>query len=89
MLMSILIKLAKHKRAVIAAGAALVLLAAYVIPFDSLLGIATAAKGGNSNNDNPNSAQGGHPTNPNAYKVCEHNTTPKKCYGFESNDGAN
>ena len=81
--MSILTKLAKHKTTVIAAGAALVLLAAYVIPFDSLLGIATAAKGGNSNNDNPN-----------RYKVCEkpfgdpnkpgNQNPPPKCYGRTS-----
>jgi hypothetical protein len=83
MLMSILTKLAEHKGAVIAAGAALILLAAYVIPFDSLLGAATAAKGGNSNNDNPN-----------RYKVCEkpfgdpnkpgNQNPPPKCYGRTS-----
>jgi hypothetical protein len=90
-----LTKLAKYKGPVIATSAAIVLLAAYVIPFDSLLGIATAAKGGNNNNGNPNSAQGGHPTNENAYKVCQKKIDkgqqvppPKKCYGFESNNGA-
>ena len=78
MLMSILTKLEKHKR-VIAAAAALVLLAAYFIPFGSLLGTATAAKGGNSNNGNDN-----------RLKVCEkpfgdpnkpgNQNPPPKCY---------
>jgi hypothetical protein len=57
---SFLSDLAKHKHLLIAVTAAVVLLAAYVIPFDSLFGMASAAKGGNPNNDNPN-----------RYKVCE------------------
>jgi hypothetical protein len=77
--MSILNMLAKHKGAVIAAGATLVLLAAYVIPFDSLTGMASAAKGGNTDNDN-------------RFKVCKfpfgnedkpgNQNPPKKCYGI-------
>jgi hypothetical protein len=45
--MSFLTKLAMHKGLLIAAGTALVLLTAYVIPFDSMFGIVSAAKGGN------------------------------------------
>jgi len=77
--MSIRTTLAQHKSVVIAAGAALVLLAAYVIPWDSLLGTATAAKGGNNDDNNSDKNQ-----NPNRFKVCEHNTTPQKCYGHVS-----
>ena len=58
--MSILTELAKHKAAIIAAGGAVILLAAYVIPWDSLLESASAAKGGNGNHDG----------NDNRYKVC-------------------
>jgi hypothetical protein len=78
--MSFLTTLAMHKGVLIASTAAVVLLAAYVIPFDSLFGMASAAKGGNSNNDNPN-----------RYKVCEkpfgdpnkpgNQNPPPKCYG--------
>ncbi len=50
--MSFLTTLAMHKGVLIAAGAALVLLTDYVIPFDSMFGMASAAKGGNT--DNPN-----------------------------------
>jgi hypothetical protein len=81
--MSIWGTLASHKAMVITTGAALVLLAAYVIPFDSLLGLASAAKGENPNNDNPN-----------RYKVCEkpfgdpnkpgNQNPPPKCYGRTS-----
>jgi hypothetical protein len=76
---SFLNNLAKHKAALIAATAAIVLLTAYVIPFDSLFGMASAAKGGNPNNDNSNN---------NRYKVCEKKeitgkgNVPKKCYGI-------
>jgi hypothetical protein len=58
--MSFKTKLAMHKGVLIASTAAVVLLTAYVIPFDSLFGMASAAKGGNPDNDNPN-----------RYKVCE------------------
>jgi hypothetical protein len=57
------------------AGVAMVALAAYVIPFDSLLGLASAAKGGNDDNNS------GKNDNPNRFKVCEHNSQPQKCYG--------
>jgi hypothetical protein len=70
-----------HKQIVIAVGA-VALVAAYVVPYDSIIQ-ASAANGNNGNNNN--NAAGGHPTNPNAYKVCEHNTTPKKCYGNTPN----
>jgi hypothetical protein len=76
---SFLTNLATHKAALIAATAAIVLLTAYVIPFDSLFGMASAAKGGNPNNDNPNN---------NRYKVCEKKeitgkgNVPQKCYGI-------
>lgn len=75
--MSFLTILATHKNVLIASTAAIVLLAAYVIPFDSLFGMASAAKGGNPNNDNPN-----------RYKVCEKKevtgkgNVPNKCYGI-------
>ena len=75
--MSFLSTLAMHKGVLIASMAALVLLTAYVIPFDSLFGMASAAKGGNPNNDNPN-----------RYKVCEKKevtgkgNVPNKCYGI-------
>jgi hypothetical protein len=81
--MSILSILATHKGIVIAAGAAVVVLAAYVVPFDSLLGLASAAKGGNPDNDNPN-----------RFKVCDkpfgdpnkpgNQNPPPKCYGITS-----
>ena len=72
---SFLNSIAKHKNVVIAATAAVVLLAAYVIPFDSLFGMASAAKGGNPND--------------NRYKVCDKKeatgkgNVPKKCYGID------
>jgi hypothetical protein len=82
--MSILTELAKHRAAIIAAGGAVLLLAAYVIPWDSLLENASAAKGGaggNGGNHNGND-------NPNRYKVCEkkevqgNGKLPPKCYGI-------
>jgi hypothetical protein len=76
--MSVLSVLATHKTIVIATAAALVLLTAYVIPFDLLFGIASGAKAGNNGNDNPN-----------RFKVCEKKEAagkdqhlPKKCYGI-------
>jgi hypothetical protein len=74
---SFLNTLVTHKGVVIAATAAIIVLTAYVIPFDSLFGMASAAKGGNPNNDNPN-----------RYKVCEKKeltgkgNVPQKCYGI-------
>jgi hypothetical protein len=67
-----------HKRLIIGA-IAVAGLVVYVIPIGDILSPVFAANGGHQ------SAAGGHPTNPNAYKVCEHNDTPKKCYG--RNDG--
>ena len=73
--MSFLTTLAMHKGVLIAARAALVLLTAYVIPFDSMFGMASAAKGGNTDNLN-------------RYKVCEKKEAtgkgnlPNKCYGI-------
>jgi hypothetical protein len=52
--MSFLTTLAMHKRVLIAATAAVVLLAAYFMPLDSMFGVVSAAKGGNTGNDNPN-----------------------------------
>ena len=74
-------ELGKHKMAIIGAGGALILLAAYVIPWNSLLETAFAAKGGGnhaSDNDNPN-----------RFKVCEKkelegkDKLPQKCYGIK------
>jgi hypothetical protein len=75
--MSILSIILAHKTIVITA-VALAALAMYIIPYNAITD-AFAAQGGGGQHQ---SAAGGHPTNPNAYKVCEHNTTPKKCYGF-------
>ncbi len=64
-----------HKGVVIAATAAIVVLTAYVIPFDSLFGMASAAKGGTTDNEH-------------RYKVCDKKemtgkgNVPKKCYGI-------
>jgi hypothetical protein len=75
--MSFLTTLATHKGVLIAVTAAILVLTAYVIPFDSLFGTASAAKGGNPNNDNLN-----------RYKVCEKKevtgkgNVPNKCYGI-------
>jgi hypothetical protein len=75
--MSFLTTLAMHKGVLIASTVAIVLMTAYVVPFDSLFGMASAAKGGNPNNDNPN-----------RYKVCEKKevtgkgNVPNKCYGI-------
>ena len=74
--MSFLTTLAMHKGVLIAATAAIVVLTAYVMPLDSMFGLASAAKGGNADNDNPR------------YKVCEKKeatgkgNVPKKCYGI-------
>jgi hypothetical protein len=74
--MSFLTTLAMHKGVLIAITAA-VLLTAYAMPLDSLFDMASAAKGGNPNNDNPN-----------RYKVCEKKevtgkgNVPNKCYGI-------
>jgi len=52
-------------------------LTAYVMPLHSMFGLASAAKGGNTDNDNPN-----------RYKVCEKKeatgkgNVPNKCYGI-------
>jgi hypothetical protein len=51
--MSFLTTLAMHKGVLIAATAA-VLLTAYFMPFNSMFGTVSAAKGGNTGNDNPN-----------------------------------
>ncbi len=73
--MSFLTNLAMHKGVVIAATAAIVVLTAYVIPFDSLFGMASAAKGGTTDNEH-------------RYKVCDKKemtgkgNVPKKCYGI-------
>jgi hypothetical protein len=48
-----------HKGVLIAATAAVVLLA-YFMPLDSMFGMVSAAKGGNTGNENPN-----------RYKVCD------------------
>ena len=75
--MSFLTTLAMHKRVLIAATAAIAVLRAYVMPLDSMFGLASAAKGGNTDNDNPN-----------RYKVCEKKeatdkgNVPNKCYGI-------
>ena len=50
-------------------------LVVYALPIGDIMSPVFAANGGHQ------SAAGGHPTNENAYKVCEHNDTPKKCYG--------
>jgi hypothetical protein len=63
-----------HKQLIIGAIAA-VGLVVYFLPIGDILSPVFAAKGGQQ------SAAGGHPTNENAYKVCQHNDTPKKCYG--------
>jgi hypothetical protein len=78
--MSILSIILAHKTIVITA-VALTVVAMYMIPYNAITD-AFAAQGGGGHQ----SAAGGHPTNPNAYKVCEHNTTPKKCYGFSADD---
>jgi hypothetical protein len=73
--MSFLTTLAMHKGVLIAATAAIVVLTAYVMPLDSMFGLASAAKGGNTDNDN-------------RYKVCEKKeatgkgNVPNKCYGI-------
>jgi hypothetical protein len=73
--MSFLTKLAMHKGAAIAVTALIVVLAAYVIPFDSLFGMASAAKGGTTDNEH-------------RYKVCDKKeatgkgNVPQKCYGI-------
>jgi hypothetical protein len=67
--------LGMHKGVLIAATAAIVVLTAYVMPLDSMFGLASAAKGGNTDNDN-------------RYKVCEKKeatgkgNVPNKCYGI-------
>lgn len=67
-----------HKGVLIAATDAIVVLTAYVMPLDSLFGLASAAKGGNNDNDNRD----------NRFKVCEKKEAtdkgnlPKKCYGI-------
>jgi hypothetical protein len=58
--MSFLSTLAMHKGVLIAATAAVVLLTAYFMPLDSMFGMVSAAKGGNTGNENPN-----------RYKVCD------------------
>ena len=77
--MSIRRTLATHKAMVITSAAAIVVLTAYFLPLDSLFGLASAAKGGNTGNDNPN-----------RYKVCDfpfdedkpgNQNPPPKCYG--------
>jgi hypothetical protein len=52
--------LAMHKGVLIAGTAAVVLLTAYFMPLDSMFGMVSAAKGGNTDNENPN-----------RYKVCD------------------
>jgi hypothetical protein len=52
--MSFLTTLAMHKGVLIAATAAIIVLRAYVMPLDSMFGLALTAKGGNTDNDNPN-----------------------------------
>jgi hypothetical protein len=78
--MSFLTTLAMHKRVLIAVTAAVVLLTAYFMPLDSMFGVVTAAKGGNTGNDN-------------RYKVCDfpfdedkpgNQNPPPKCYGRTS-----
>jgi hypothetical protein len=84
--MSILTELANHKAAIIAAGGAVLLLAAYVIPWDSLLETASAAKGGTGGTGGNGNHNGND--NPNRYKVCEKKEAqgkdklPQKCYGI-------
>ena len=74
-MLSFLTNLAMHKSALIAVIAAFVLLTAYAVPFDSMFGMASAAKGGNTDNDN-------------RFKVCEKKEVtgkgnlPNKCYGI-------
>lgn len=58
--MSFLSTLAMHKGVLIAATAAVALLTAYVMPLDSMFGTVSAAKGGNTGNENPK-----------RYKVCD------------------
>jgi hypothetical protein len=58
--MSFLTTLAMHKGVLIAGTAAVVLLTAYFMPLDSMFGMVSAAKGGNTGNENPN-----------RYKVCD------------------
>jgi hypothetical protein len=70
--MSFLTTLAMHKGVLIAATAA-VQLTAYVMPLDSMFDMASAAKGGNTDNEN-------------RFKVCEKKEAtgkgnlPNKCY---------
>jgi hypothetical protein len=52
--MSFLTTLAMLRGVLIATGAALIQLTAYVMPLDLMFGLASAAKGGNTINDNPN-----------------------------------
>ena len=85
--MSILTELGKHKMAIIGAGGALILLAAYVIPWNSLLETAFAAKGGGGAGAGGNHASDND--NPNRFKVCEKkelegkDKLPQKCYGIK------
>jgi hypothetical protein len=71
--MSFLADLATHKKMLIAAIAAVVLLTAYVMPFDLIFDTASAVKGGTTDNDN-------------RFKVCDkkeatgNGNLPKKCY---------
>jgi hypothetical protein len=74
-----------RKQIIIGAIAAAVLVT-YFLPIQDIVSPVSAAKGGQQ------SAAGGHPTNENAYKVCEKKIEkgqqvppPKKCYGFASN----
>jgi hypothetical protein len=74
--MSFVTNLTMHKSVLIAATAAVVLLTAYVLPFDIMFfDTASAAKGGNTDNEN-------------RYKVCEKKEVtgkgnlPNKCYGI-------
>jgi hypothetical protein len=64
----------------IAATAAVVLLTAYFMSLDSMFGMVSAAKGGNTGNENPN-----------RYNVCDfpfdedkpgNQNPPPKCYGI-------
>jgi hypothetical protein len=78
-------KILAHKHIIIGA-IAVAGLVVYVLPIGDILSPVSAAKGGQQ------SAEGGHPTNDNAYKVCEKKIEkgqqvppPKKCYGFTGN----
>jgi hypothetical protein len=65
-----------HKYAVIAAAAATVLLTVYVVPFDSLLGTASAQNGPNENRFKVCEKPFGDPNKPG------NQDPPKKCYGI-------